>query len=225
MAEAQAVESAAKSKTVYTPVTMTDGRVVQFPGKRKVEKETIIDSSKVELDEASGIIQIQAGAISVRMDFVNGDTRTYPIPLKLLARFVGHGGEQKLGDELASKADEPMSPEDMVLATDALYDELSKGNWGKGRAAGGGGVAGAALVLQAIMEATGKSLDVVKAYIQKRLDDSAARDGDAKLTRAALYSSFKAAGTKTGEIYKRLEEARTKKAAKVDADAELSSIV
>ena len=58
----------------------------------------------------------------------------------------------------------------------------------------------------------------VKAYLQKKLD------GDAALTRRALYDSFRVAGTKTGVIIKRMEEAKLAKTAKVDADAELAGI-
>jgi len=206
----------AKSKTEYTAVEMSDGRTVQFAGKRKVNKETLIDESKIMVD--GDVVQLQAGAISVRMDFVNGDTRTYAIPLSLLARFAGHGAEQKYGDELASPADKPMSPEDMVIAVDDLDTVLQTGNWGRGRAAGGGGVSGAHIVIQAIMEATGKDLATVKTYIQRRLE------GDKDLTRKQLYDSFRAPGTRTAAIIERMEKDKLTKTAKVDADAELASI-
>ncbi len=213
MADEKAV---AKSKTEYTEVTMSDGRKVQFAGKRKVNKATVIDESKVQLDGSS--LMLSAGAISVRMDFRNGETRLIPLPLSLLGQFAGHGGEQKFGDELATPADKPLSEEDMVIAIDDLNAEIQQGKWGKGRAAGGGGVSGASLVVQAIMEATGKDLATVKAYLQKKLD------ADKDLTRRALYDSFRVAGTKTGIIIKRLEEAKVAKTAKLDADAELSQV-
>lgn len=215
MSEVEAVP-AAKQKTEVTTVVMTDGRSVNFAGKRKVNKETVIDESKIEIE--GDVAQFTAGAVSIRMDFRNGETRLIPLPLSLLARFAGHGGEQKFGDELASSAAEPMSEEDMVLAIDDLNAQIQAGNWGKGRATGGGGVSGASVVVQAIMEATGKDQATVKAYLQKKLDS------DAALTRRALYDSFRVAGTKTGVIIKRLEEAKLAKTAKVDADAELSSI-
>lgn len=209
-------ETAGKSKTEYTPVQMTDGRTVQFAGKRKVMKETLIDESLIEQD--GDVLQVQAGAVKVRMDFRNGETRTLALPLSLLARFAGHGGEQKFGDELASPASNPLSEDDMVIAVDDLYAIISAGDWGKGRAAGGGGVSGASLVVQAIMEATGKDLATVKAYLQKKLD------ADKDLTRRALYDSFRVEGTKTGAIIKRLEAAKVAKSAKLDADAELETI-
>jgi hypothetical protein len=216
MAEAEAV--VARAKTEYTEVTMEDGRKVQFAGKRKVNKETLIDNEKIEIDEASGIMQIQRGAVKVRMDFRNGATRTWEVPLGLIPRTCGHGGEQKLGDELATTADKPLSEEDMVIAIDDLMTELNKGNWGKGRAAGGGGVSGASTVIQAIMEATGKDMATVKAYLDKKI---ASTEG---LSRQALYASFRVEGTKTGAIIKRLEAGKIAKAAKVDADAALSEV-
>ncbi len=135
-----------------------------------------------------------------------------------MARFAGHVGEQKFGDELASPAANPLSEDDMVLAIDALYEIISKGEWGKGRAAGGGGVSGASVVVQAICQATGKDLATVKAYLQKKLDE------DNDLSRKALYDSFRVAGTKTGVIIAEIEAAKLAKNAKVDADAELANI-
>jgi len=205
-------------KTEYTTVKMTDGREVQFAGKRKVNKETVIDESKIVLDEKDGLLQFEPGAISIRMDFRNGDTRLISLPLSLIGRFAGHGGEQKFGDELATPADKPLSEEDMVIAIDDLNAEIQAGKWGKGRAAGGGGVSGASLVVQALMEVTGKDMATIKAYLQKKLDS------DKELTRRALYDSFRVAGTKTGIVIKRLEDAKLAKSAKVDADAELANI-
>jgi len=203
-----------KSKTEYTEVTLTDGRKVSFPGKRKVAKETLIDDSKIVVE--NNVMQLAAGAVSIRMDFRNGETRTIALPLSLLAQFAGHGAEQKFGDELATTADKPLSEEDMVIAIDDLAAQIAEGKWGKARASGGGGVSGASIVVQAICEASGKDLAAVKAYLQKKLDS------DPALTRRALYDSFRVAGTKTGEIVARLEAAKTAKTAKVDADAELA---
>ena len=211
-----ATETETKSKTEYQEVTLTDGRKVSFPGKRKVSKETLIDANLITVE--GDAMQLQAGAVSIRMDFRNGETRTIPLPLSLLAQFAGHGAEQKFGDELATTADKPLSEEDMVLAIDDLAAQIAAGNWGKARASGGGGVSGASVVVQAICEATGKDLATVKNYLQKKLDS------DPALSRRALYDSFRVAGTKTGEIVARLEAAKTAKTAKVDADAELALV-
>ena len=211
------VKVPAKKTTEYLEVAMTDGRKVSFAGKRKVVKETVLDESKIVVE--GDVMQVQAGAISIRMDFRNGETRLRPLPLSLLARFAGHGAEQKYGDELATTADKPLTEEDMVLAIDDLNAQIQAGKWGAGRASsGGGGVSGASIVVQAICQATGKDLATVKAYLQKKLD------ADEGLTRRALYDSFRVAGTKTGIIIKALEEAKLAKTAKVDADEALGEI-
>lgn len=213
-----AAATPARPKTEYLEVTMEDGRKVSFAGKRKLNKETLIDDTKVETDESGNVMQISAGAVSIRMDFRNGATRTFSVPLGMLLKFAGHGAEQKYGDELASPASNPLTEEDMVLAVEDLDKEIQAGNWGKGRAAGGGGVSGASVVVQAIMEATGKDLATVKDYLDKKI---ASTEG---LTRRALYDSFRVAGTKTGIIIKRMEDEKLAKTAKVDADAALADI-
>jgi hypothetical protein len=205
-----------KSKTEYTEVTTTDGRKVSFPGKQKVSKEILLDETLIVAN--GDVVQFSAGAVAIRMDFRNGETRTIPLPLALLARFAGHGALQKFGDELATTADKPLTEDDMVLAIDDLTAQVNAGKWGAGRASGGGGVSGASVVVQAIMEATGKDLATVKTFLQKKLD------ADTGLTRRALYDSFRVAGTITGVIIKRMEEAKLAKTAKVDADAELANI-
>ena len=216
MTEETSNEVKAKKVTEVAEVTMTDGRVVSFPGKRKVQKEVIIDENQVVLEDSS--IKILEGAVSIRMDFRNGDTRTYSPPLSLLLQFAGHGIAQKYGDELASPADKPLSEADMVIAVDDLDATIQSGKWGKGRASGGGSVSGASVVIQAICEATGKDLATVKAYLQKKIDS------DENLTRKALYDSFRVAGTKTGEIIARIEAAALAKNARVNADEELTLI-
>lgn len=218
MAEEQAV---AKQKTEVVAVQMTDGRTVNFAGKRKVNKETLIDESKIVVE--GGVMQIEEGAVSVRMDFRSGETRTMPLPLSLFARFAGHGGEQKFGDELASPADKPLSEEDMVIAIDDLYAQIAKGEWGKGRASGGGGVSGAGIIVRALAEKTGKTVDFIKAFLQKKLDDSAARDGENKLTRRALYDSFRA-DPNVAPIIERMEKEKAKKAPAIDTSGALAEM-
>lgn len=221
-------ETSTKSKTEYTTVRMTDGRDVQFAGKRKVNKEVLIDETKIQID--GDVIQLEAGAISQRFDFRNGETRTNALPLALLAQYAGHGALQKFGDEFAASANDPMSEEDMVLAYDALMALHQSGKWGEGRASGGGGVSGAGIVVRAILEDlnsrrggdTGKPLldvNFVKTFLQKKLDDSADRDGENKLTRRALYDSFRAPGTPVAAIIERMEKEKKQKEPAVNAAA------
>lgn len=216
--QTEASSTPKKSKTEVTMVKMKDGRDVGFPGKRKISKETLIDESKIQIGD-DGIF-IAPSAIQVRMDFRNGETRLLPLSLKLLPKFAGHGGEQKYGDELASPSDKPLSEADMVLAIDDLHEQLSGGEWSAARE--GGGFAGASVVVLALMEASGKTQEEVKAFLQGKLD--AAKAKNEKLSRKDLYDSFRNPNSAVGKIVKRMEEERLAKDSKVDADAALGEL-
>lgn len=218
MAEEAAVKEG-KKKTEVTTVKMSDGREVGFAGKRKLVKSTLIDESKVVVD--GDTITLEAGAVSIRMDFRNGDTRTYPLPIKLLPKFAGHGGEQKYGDELAAPADKPLSEADMVVAVDDLNTQIQSGDWSTVRE-GGSGFSGASIVIRAIVEASGKTIEEVKAFLQKKLD--AATAAGTKLSRKDLYDSFRNPTSKTGQIIERMEREERSKNTKVDADAALAEL-
>lgn len=186
-------EKQVKAKAEVTIVTMSDGRSVPFSGKRKLAKEVLENG--------------------VRFDFRNGETRTFTLPETLLHRLALHGAAQKIGDEAAG-VDEV---EDMVVAIDDIIARLSKGEWGATRAAAGS-FSGASVVIRAICEATGKGVDDVKAFLQRKLD------ADPALTRAALYASFRNPASKTGQIIARLESEKKAKSPAVDADALLGEL-
>lgn len=209
-----------KPKAEVTMVKMSDGREVGFAGKRKVLKDTLIDESKIQVDD-NGIF-IGKDAIKIRIDLRNGTTKLYPLALTLVPKYAGHGGEQKFGDELASPADKPMSEEDMEIALDDLHQQVNvEQNWSAVRE-GGGGFAGASVVVRALVEASGKTIDDVKKFLQGKLD--AAKAKGEKLSRKDLYDSFRNPNSKVGQIIKRMEEERLAKESKVDADAALSEL-
>lgn len=175
------MDQAVKQKAEVTAIKMQDGRTVEFAGKRKMLKETIIDGSKV----------------SVRLDFRNGETRTFEVPDELLLKFAGHGAEQKLGDETAGEDD----VDDMTLAVDALIDRLVKGEWGTRRE--GGGFAGTSILFRALVEhlAGKKSPEEIKAQLAlKTPAEKMAMRGASKLK----------------PIIERLEQEKAAKNAKVD---------
>lgn len=218
----------AKKKTEVTMIKMEDGREVGFAGKRKVNKETLIDEALVQVSEDGSTLTVMPGAVKVRMDFRSGKTRTFALPLKLLPKFAGHGGEQKYGDELAAPSDKPLSDDDMVMAVEELDTRVQQGEWSMARE---GGFAGASVVVLAIAEASrkdpndpasGKSIEEVKAFLQKKLDDAKAKNE--KLSRKELYDSFRNPNSKVGKIVERLEKERLAKESKVDADAALDEI-
>lgn len=136
-----------RAKPEVQKVKMQDGREVEFVGKRKLLKETLIDGGKV----------------SVRLDFRNGETRLFPIPDGLILRAAGHGIEQKLGDETAGEED----VDDMNLAVDELIERLSSGDpdsWITKRE--GGGMSGTSTLLKALVELSGKGVEEIKAFLK-----------------------------------------------------------
>jgi hypothetical protein len=136
-----------KAATPYFLVQMDDGRKVEFSGKRRMLKETILDD---------------AGYPSIRMDFVNGETRTFKIPEKLLMRFAGHGAEQKFGDEIAGLAD----VEDAVMAVDSLMERMNAGEWAKARESNG--MAGTSILARALHQHSGKPMEQIKAFLANK---------------------------------------------------------
>jgi len=184
---AAAEEVATATKKEVEAVVMKDGRTVEFVGKRKLLKETLVEGTNV----------------AVRLDFRNGETRTFPIPPDLLLRFAGHGAEQKLGDETAGESD----VDDMVLAVDDLIGRLEKGEWSIQRT--GGGFAGTSVLMRALMGLSGKTSDAIKAFLT----------GKSQQEKMALRTS-----PKLKPIVDRLEAEKASKGAKVDTEALLASL-
>lgn len=135
-----------KATPTVESVTMDDGRVVEFAGKRKLLKESFVED----------------GNVKVRMDFRNGETRIFTIPASLRDKFAAHGAEQKLGDEIAGLDD----LDDAVLAIDDLMDRLNKGEWNQKRE--GGSMSGTSILARALVESTGKSMEEVKTFLGKK---------------------------------------------------------
>lgn len=168
-----------KKERVVTKVTMTDGREVEFVGKRKLLKETIIEGDTV----------------SVRLDFLNGETRTFVCPPELLLKAAGHGLEQKLGDETAGVTD----VDDQVMAVDELIERLSAGpaGWTTQRAAGG--IAGTSVLFKALCEAfPNKAPEDLKAFLKTKTqaEKLALRNSERLKPIVERLEAEKAAGSK-----------------------------
>jgi hypothetical protein len=209
-------DKAAKAKrapTEYVKIKLSDGREVDFAGKKKMNK-TVLYSKDLETwhDEDP---QDGDQYAKVRFDFRNGETREFSPPDSLLIRFIGHGASQKIGDETAGEED----VDDMVVAVDAIIDKLNAGSWSTREP--GESFGGASVVIKALMEASGKTMQEIKAYLQGKLD--AAKAKGESLSRAALYASFRNPKSKVGQIVRRMEEEKAAKATKIDADAELAA--
>jgi hypothetical protein len=177
----------AKAAREVEKVTMSDGREVEFVGKRKLLKETIIEGD----------------GVAVRLDFRNGESILFPIPEAMLFQFAGHGAEQKLGDETAGTED----VDDMVLAVQELVDRLNKGEWSTRRE--GSGFAGTSVLLRALVEHSGRTVEQVKAFLT----------GKTQAEKMALRNS-----PKIKPIVDRLESEKLAKAGKVDTDALLAGL-
>lgn len=148
MPDNAAAAPTASTKVEKTPVTMSDGSVVEFNKKQKLVKTSTIDEA--------------TGAVSVRLDFVNGETRRFDMPENMKSRFAAHGAEQKLGDAIAGETD----VNDAVLAVDDLLTRLNNGEWTITRAAGA--FAGTSILIQALVEASGKTVEDIKGFLANK---------------------------------------------------------
>lgn len=170
-ATAPAAPAAAKAKREVETVAMSDGRTVEFAGaKTKVLKEALVKVSRNDAIVAVPIDQLTAEELAnthvedifVRMDFRNGSFRDFPLNPALGLRFAAHGALQKYGDQLAGE-DAP-DLDDWAASVDKLHEQLQAGDWKKARE--GGSMAGTSVLIQALVEITGKSSEEVRAYIK-----------------------------------------------------------
>lgn len=127
MSEAQATKEKKVAPAIVT-VTMEDGRVVEFVGKRKILKSSeLIDSELV-----------------TTIDFANGKSVRFVAPKSILAQLAGHGAEQKLGDAAAGAED----LDDAFEAVQELATRLARGEWNVKRESSG--ASGASILVKAL---------------------------------------------------------------------------
>jgi hypothetical protein len=184
------------TKTVIEKVTMTDGRVVDFAGKRKLVKEGFAG---------------EAGDLSIRLDFRNGETRSIQLPAALISQFALHGALQKYGDETAGETD----VDDMVLGIDKLDKRVQAGEWTVKRE--GGGMSGTSVLIKALVEYSSKTIEQVKAFLEDK----------SQAFKIALRNDDKrqnAAGVTVKDIVTRLEAEKVSKSPAVDTDALLAGL-
>ncbi len=137
-----------KSAVEKISVTMSDGRTVEFNKKQKLVKTSTIDEA--------------GNFVSLRLDFVNGQTRDFVPPAALLGRFAAHGAEQKLGDAIAGETDIG----DAVESVDDLLSRLNAGEWTITRSAGA--FAGTSILIQALVEASGKDVSAIRDFLSNK---------------------------------------------------------
>lgn len=176
------------TKTVYTTVKMDDDRVVEFPGKRRILKEAFENKD---------------GSLAVRLDFLNGETRTFTLPDSLISKFALHGAGQKLVDEVSGLTD----VEDSIMAIDSLTERLSAGDWSVKRESSD--MAGMSVLARALMELTSKTSAEIRKYLGERTHGE----------KVALRDNPKLAG-----IIAKLEANKKAKPSAVDTDALLEEL-
>jgi hypothetical protein len=198
-----AAAKVAKPKVEKVAVTMTDSRVVEFPISRKIQKEVLLDA---------------AGApIGVRFDFFNGETRT--LLLAEVNAFIAnysacHGLGQKVGDEWSGVMKQGGTIEDIVLTCDQMFTRLRGGAWDAESTGTGDSMAGATVIIKALVEVTKRDAAWVKAFLEKMLEDGKATG----LTRQKMYASFRDPKSQVGQVIRRLEEEKAAANASFNAD-------
>jgi|SRR5580765_1444680 len=157
-----ATPAKAEKKREVEKVKMEDGREVEFVGKAKFYKDVIVAGRTIDELSPEELAAANTSDVSIRLDFRNGTTRNYPLNPALGIQYAGHGGKQKYGDELAGE-DAP-DLDDWAAKTDRLHERLTNGEWTRERA--GGSMAGTSVLLQALMEFTGRSAQEVRDHIK-----------------------------------------------------------
>jgi hypothetical protein len=187
MSEESAV--ATKKETTIESVTMEDGRIVDFPGKKRLQKESFVAAD---------------GSITVRCDFRNGRSLSYTQSADdpLRPKSAAHGLEQKLGDETAGETD----LDDAFLAVESLIGRLQAGEWTIKRE--GSGMSGTSVLLKAIVQVTSKPIEAVKKYLSglTQPQKMALRDSPKFRDAVAAIEAEKAKAKKPVDISKELEE-------------------
>lgn len=164
--DTQTIDKGAKAKADRQAevISMSDGRSVEFVGKRKMLKESLFDDA--------------GNWTGTRFDFRDGSTflfDTSRLPTTFsdggnsLGVLAAHGLEQKLGDETAGTE----KVGDMYLDVEVLGERLYAGEWSKERAAGGG-MGGTSILIRALVESSGKPVEAIKAFLKTK--DKAAKD-------------------------------------------------
>jgi hypothetical protein len=220
MSEAATAAPAAKAKKAATEVTkvkMKDGREADFAGKRNLNKGFECNWEK--------------GEVTATFDFRTGDTLSLTVDKNdpMILQLAGHGLIQKAGDETAGVKDEQGNPDvpSMVLAVESILTRLANteasidDRW-YAESEGGGGFSGAAVVIKAICEVSGQSLEQVKAFLERKLKEGEAQ----KLTRQKLYAAYRKPGSKTAAVIKRLEEEKlAAQTSSIDPDADMAELM
>jgi hypothetical protein len=92
-------------------VHMKDGRLLDFFGKTRMQKDSYITSD---------------GDICVRLSLSDGEVRTLKLRADMIPMYAGWGAERRLEREIVGIKD----IDDAVTAIDALMARLNESKWG-----------------------------------------------------------------------------------------------
>lgn len=137
-------QTKAPIKGESTAVTMEDGRIVDFPAKRKMQKT---------------LTSNEDGSISIRVDFINGTTLSFTVPVDNFLNYALYGLSQKTSDTMAGIP----QIDDCVLAIESLFAQLARGEWTT--RSSGNSFSGMSILALALTEHSGQSPEKVKAFL------------------------------------------------------------
>src|ERR1700719_3818505 len=99
----QTAAAARKKAREVEKVRMEDGREVEFVGKSKIQKDSLIGTKSWDELSPEERATSPINQAAIRIDFRNGTTRTYKLNPGLALQYALHGALQKYGDELAGE--------------------------------------------------------------------------------------------------------------------------
>jgi hypothetical protein len=146
---AAAKAGVAKASAAQFDVTMPDGRKVTFSERTRMRKTIMIG---------------EHNAVSVRMDFANGETRTISLPHDLLVKAAGHGLSTKMSDEVAGLKD----IDDIVMEIESLKARIEAKNQWNSESRAGESSAGASNLAKAVAEVKNLPLAKVRDWLAQQ---------------------------------------------------------
>ena len=129
-------------------VKMTDGRTVQFSSRTRMKREA----------------HCPDGRPGIRLDFANGETRSFPLNTELEAAYAIEGAQSRFGRAVANCPD----TESMIRECDALQAQLMAGVWEVPAPQAPKPLSELELLIAALAELSGKPVEVIAKRVRAR---------------------------------------------------------
>jgi hypothetical protein len=136
----------ATEAAVKKPITLTDGTVVEFTERQKMQLEVVTTGD---------------GDFSYKAVFANGEVREGTIPGLLTEKLALHGLGQKLRDSISGEK----TVSDAIGAFEDVAEVLEKGEWSIARTGGDGPKASKTELAQAIAAVRGIEVATAAAWL------------------------------------------------------------